>query len=136
MVNNLNGIILVYIIVDVIMFIISITLFLKGYYKIKKCNILTGEIINVKKRQDRMDVEVDIISPIIKYSINGKEYVFEGNYCSPKSKIGDKIEILYDKNNPEKVSVKKGLFIAPIIIGSIALFFLLTLAVYFLVNNF
>lgn len=130
----MNSIILIFIIVNIILFVVSITLFIKGLYKNKNYNTLTGEIISLKKRQDMSDVEIDIISPVIKYLVNDKEYIFEGKYCSPKSKVGDKIEIFYDKNNPEIVSVKKGLFIAPIITGGIAIVFLVGLIIYFIIK--
>lgn len=123
------------IVIDVILFLISILLFSKSMKKIKNYKKTTGEIIDIKKRDslDPENVDRVIISPIIKYFLNNKEYKFEGKYCSPNSKIGDKIEILYDKDNPKKVCVKKGLFIAPIITGGIAIIFLIGLAIYFLI---
>jgi len=123
------------IVIDVILFLISIMLFSKSMKKIKNYKKTIGEIIDIKKRDslDPENVDRVIISPIIKYFLNNKEYKFEGKYCSPNSKIGDKIEILYDKDNPKKVCVKKGLYIAPIITGGIAIIFLIGLAIYFLI---
>jgi len=129
----IETIIILLIIIDIILFIVSGVLFYKDFSKIKNYEKTTGEIIDIKKRDslDPENVDRVIISPIIKYFLNNKEYKFEGKYCSPNSKIGDKIEILYDKDNPKKVCVKKGLFIAPIITGGIAIIFLIGLAIYF-----
>jgi len=132
----IDNIIILIIITDIVLFIVASSLFYKDISKIKKYEKTTGEIIDIKKRDslDPENVDRVIISPIIKYFFNNKEYEFEGKYCSPNSKIGDKIEILYDKDNPKKVCVKKGLFIAPIITGGIAIIFLIGLVIFFIIN--
>lgn len=124
---------IVFLVTDILLFVISGYLFFKGIYKLKKYGTTIGEIIDIKIIHSSLDdVGVDTIFPTIKYNINEIEYKTNGKYCSPNSKIGDKIELLYKKDNPKIVSAKKGLFIAPSIVGSIAIVLFIVLMILFM----
>ena len=50
--------------------------------------------------------------------VNGTKYYFIGNYYSTTMKVGDKIKIMYNQNNPKKATTKKGLNLAVVILGA------------------
>jgi len=133
MLNMITGLITI---IDIILFIISISLFIKDNTKSKKYITTIGEIIDIKKRTGyTVDNDIyTVLSPTIKYNVNNHDYYFNGFYANKNMQVGEKLEILYDKNNPENACVKKGMFIAPIITGGIAILFLIALIILCILN--
>jgi len=87
----------------------------------------TGKIVELHEEKSEAKIGSDaynMISPVIEYSYNGGNHRVIGNYFSKSMKIGDEIEILVDKNNPENAIVKKGIYIAPIITSVVFVAFL------------
>lgn len=75
------------------------------------------------------------ISPIVSYSVDGKAYEFIGNYYSTSMKVGNEVNVIYDKNNVSRATIKTGLYFAPIITGSLTLLFLLPIIIYFILKS-
>ena len=76
----------------------------------KNCNIKTeGEIINILSDTNLAafsnDVRMRMYSPEIKFLVNGVEHISHPKVFTTKKDyvIGNKIIILYDENNPDKI---------------------------------
>ncbi len=109
-----------FIVVPIIFLIITIILIIKLIKRNKEYIEDVGTITDFHKSTNEMrlnDYETEAISPIITYEVNGIKYDFIGNYYSTTMRIGDKIKIMYNKNNPKKVTTKKGLNLAVVILG-------------------
>ena len=75
-----------------------------------------AEIVDIKYDRNNEDTRTDVY---VKYTANGKEYVsLLGSYSS-SWKIGDKFIILYDAENPERITYPKGNLMAQIMCFSI-----------------
>lgn len=133
-----------YEIIFVLLFITVLVLFIVTLFLVdKKKNTLkdygscTGLIIGFDKNttETRLgDYESEAISPIIFYTVDGQKRQLVGNYYSTNMKRGQIVELLYDKNDPSKVVIKKGLWLGPVITGSLAAFFCLSLIVCSILN--
>lgn len=62
--------------------------------------------------------ETEAVSLVITYEVNGTKYDFIGNYYSTTMKVGDKIKIMYNQNNPKEETTKKGINLAVVILGA------------------
>ena len=76
------------------------------------------------------DYETKAISPVVRYSVGGRQYEFVGNYYATTMKIGDRVEVLYNRQDASKARLKKGCYLAPGITGAIAAVFILLFVVY------
>lgn len=75
-----------------------------------------AEIVDIKYDRNNEDTRTDVY---VKYTANGKEYVsLLGSYSS-SWKIGDRFIILYDAENPERITYPKGNLTAQILCFSI-----------------
>ncbi len=131
-----NMICILLIVVSLILMTITVILVINCYRKLKNYKECVGVIINFYEGTSLASDNFGqkMISPIISYTVNGKNYEFIGNYCSTSMKVGQEIKILYNKENPAKATIKDGLYFAPIITGSLAVlftFFLVIFCIYF-----
>ena len=109
-----------YPIIPCILITVTLLLSYNAYEKIKNYISTDGEIIDFYKSTSEMAISNEAtysVSPVIMYTVNGREYKFKGNFYSASMKKGDKTEIMYNKENPEKAVIKKGLYFAPLITG-------------------
>lgn len=108
-------------IIPIIFLIITVILIIKLIKRNKKYVDGVGTITDFHKNANEMrlnDYENEAISPIITYEVNGTKFDFIGNYYSTTMKVGDKIKIMYNPNNPKEATTKKGLSLAVVILGA------------------
>ena len=109
-----------FIIVPIIFLIITIILIIKLNKRNKNYVQTEGLIADFYENTSEMKLnnyEHKAISPIINYEVNGENFEFIGNYCSTTMKKGDKIQIMYNSDNPKQVIIKKGLNFAILILS-------------------
>ena len=124
------------ILVDVILSLFAMFLVYKLIKRLTTYIECDGNIVGFRKKDSTLvDSEsiITVVSTKISYNVNGIDYEFFGNYYNPSMKIGDKIKILYNKNNVKKVTVKKGIFVAPVIVSILALYFIIGTCVFYIV---
>lgn len=108
-------------IIPIIFLIITVILIIKLIKRNKKYVDGVGTITDFHKNTNEMrlnDYENEAISPIITYEVNGTKFDFVGNCYSTTMKVGDKIKIMYNPNNPKEATTKKGLSLAVVILGA------------------
>lgn len=108
-------------IIPIIFLIITIILIIKLIKRNKEYVEGVGTITDFHKNTSEMilnDYETEAISPVITYEVNGTKFDFIGNYYSTTMKVGDKIKIMYNQNNPKEATTKKGLNLAVVILGT------------------
>lgn len=76
------------------------------------------------------DYETTSISPVVRYTAGGREYEFVGSYYATTMKIGDKVEVLYDRQDASKARLSRGRYLAPIVTGAIAGVFIILYVAY------
>ena len=64
------------------------------------------------------------ILTMVSYDVDGKNYVFNGAFYTPNMKVGTKVKVFYNKEDPTKASMKGGVYLSAIIVGSLAIGFL------------
>lgn len=110
----------IFFIIPIIFLIITIILIIKLIKRNKKYVEGVGTIADFHKNTNEMrlsDYETEAVSPVITYEVNGTKFDFIGNYYSTTMKVGDKIKIMYNQNNPKDATTKKGLNLAVVILG-------------------
>ncbi len=115
-----------FIIVPLILLVVTIFLLRNSVRKLKTYRECTGTIIRFYKTTSPARVDLDHrygISPVIAYKAHGKTYEFLGNYYSTWMKVGQEIQVMYHEEDPSKATVKKGLYVAPLITGALTLGF-------------
>lgn len=124
-----------YVIIPLILLIVTVFLIRNSYKKLKKYKRGEATLIELKwiSRRNNMGY-----IPIVEYEVNGEKYTSEFNYYSSGMKVGDKVDILYDENDlGKRVASLKGLYVAPIVLGSMTIFFFIPFILYLLgVFNF
>lgn len=119
-------------IVPIIFLIITIILIIKLIKRNKEYVEGVGTITDFHKNTNEMrlnDYETEAISPVITYEVNETKFDFIGNYYSTTMKIGDKIKIMYNQNNPKEATTKKGLNLAVVILGAFTIISFIVLIV-------
>lgn len=119
-------------IVPIIFLIITIILIIKLIKRNKEYVEGIGTITDFHKNTNEMrlnDYETEAISPVITYEVNETKFDFIGNYYSTTMKIGDKIKIMYNQNNPKEATTKKGLNLAVVILGAFTIISFIVLIV-------
>lgn len=119
-------------IVPIIFLIITIILIIKLIKRNKEYVEGVGTITDFHKNTNEMrlkDYETEAISPVITYEVNGTKFDFIGNYYSTTMKIGDKIKIMYNQNNPKDATTKKGLNLTVVILGAFTIISFIVLIV-------
>lgn len=110
--------------VPLIFLTVTVGLSVNSCKKLKHYSECTGIIERFHEQKTPMsDTGKVSISPVVSYQVNGKSYELMGNYCSTRMKIGQEISILYCNEEPSKATIKKGLYVAPMITGGLTLFF-------------
>ncbi len=122
----LNIIVKVYPIIPIILLIVTLVTLYNAQNKLNNYVKCSGTIAGL--HEDRCEARISddatkMISPIIRYSVDGTEYEFVGTYYVNTMKVNDSIDILYNKSNPSEATMKNGLYVAPIITGGLALVF-------------
>ena len=113
-------------VVPIILLIATICLSVNSHKKLNNFSECVGTIVDFYENTSELRVGTEAtkaISPIIVYSVGGKEYKFTGNYCTTSMKVGDKVKVMYDNNNHSRATLKTGLYVAPLITGGLTLFF-------------
>ena len=119
-------------IIPIIFLIITIILIIKLIKRNKEYVEDVGTITDFHKNTNEMrlkDYETEAISPVITYDVNGTKFDFIGNYYSTTMKIGDKIKIMYNQNNPKDATTKKGLNLTVVILGAFTIISFIVLIV-------
>ena len=65
------------------------------------------------------------ISTVVSYLVDARRYEFTSGYYSSSMKEGQEVEVMYSREDPSKAAIKSGLFVAPAILGVLAVVFLL-----------
>ena len=97
------------------------------------CCVCMGRIVGFQRSTSEImldDYETKAISPVVRYSVEGRQYEFVGNYYATTMKIGDSTDVLYNRQDASRARLKKGCYLAPGITGSVAAVFLLLFMVY------
>lgn len=118
--------------------LITVTIFLcyNTYNKMKNYTEIEGEIMDFSKSRTNMRMGGEpaySVSPIVEYTVNGQKYKYAGNFYSSSMKKGNKVKLMCDENNPEKVVIKTGLFFFPAIVGIMSLFSLIPIFIFRLI---
>lgn len=79
------------------------------------------------------DYENKAISPVVEYEVNNKSYKFTGNFYSTSMKVGDSVEVLCNKDDNSKATIKKGIVLAPLITGVLPFVFFVSYIIWQLV---
>lgn len=113
-------------VVSLILAVVTVCLLVNGVNK--KNNFVPGQgkIIGFDEKVSDGFSESESsvsMSPIIEYTVDGQNFEFVGGYYSSSMKVGDSIDIMYNKNDLSKAIVAKGLFFGSIITGALSLFF-------------
>lgn len=114
----------VYCIVDTILFIVAFFLLMNVYKKNKYYNLCTGTVIGFQRVYSMMTDNSNGILTMVSYDVDGKNYVFNGAFYTPNMKVGTKVKVFYNKEDPTKASMKGGVYLPAIIVGSLAIGFL------------
>lgn len=136
--NVISVLIKLYPIVPMILLVVTILLVFNCKNKISRYNECAGTIIGFYENTAEMHLdsyEHKAISPIVQYSVDGKSYEFVGKYYSTTMKVGDEVEVMYDKDDASKATIKTGLYFAPIVTGALTLLFILPIIIYIILNN-
>ena len=91
-----------YIFVPIILFVVTLLLIANGNNKIKKYNECTGTIVRFYENTSELRVdsyETKAVSPVVSYSVNGRNYEFIGNYYSTSMKVGQDVKVIYNKKD-------------------------------------
>ncbi len=124
----LNLIWILLVAVPSLLLVVTVILIVNNSHKLKNQNECTGIIEKFCKSTSPLcETGEKIFSPVVSYTVNGRKYEFIGNYCSTRMKVGEKIRILYNPEDPSKATIKGGLYAAPMITGALTLFFTLAL---------
>ena len=116
----------IYPVIPTILLIVTIAFSVSAAKKNSNYARCTGTIVDFYTERSEAKISDDanrMISPVITYSVNGNEYKITGTYYSNSMKVGDKVELLYDEANPNKATLKGGLFVIPLITGGLTLVF-------------
>lgn len=111
----------------IIIFIITIALYINLYNKKKHYKETEGVIIDIKEQEenDAMNdygANTKLIIPIISYIVDGREYQHAGGYKTDM-KIGNKIKVLYDIKNPQKCVTSFEIIFAPVVLTILTIAF-------------
>ena len=68
----------------------------------------------------------EAISPVVRYTVNGRDYVFTANYATTSMKVGQRVQVLYSADDPSDAVLQKGLWVGPLITGVLCIACLLT----------
>lgn len=118
----LNMILVLLVIVFLILLSVTIVLIINGSRKLKSYDECEGTIEELREYRTMHQKSGErSFSPIISYTVNGQKYECVGNYGSTSMKIGQKISVLYDPEEPSKTTVKAGVYVAPLITGILSL---------------
>lgn len=112
--------------VSLVLSVVTIALIVKCRKKLNSCNLCKGTIVHFVENTSEARVssyENKAVSPLVIYMVGGVAHSFVGNYYSTKMKINQKVDILYDKDDASKATLKTGLYLAPAITGALAFFF-------------
>ncbi len=115
-------------IVSVILLIITVVLTINSSQKLKTYSQCTGTIVDFYETSAPRGTDSHRskrVSPVVAYTVDGKNYDFVGNYYSSGMKIGQQISILYHNQDHSNAVIRASLYFAPIIVGVLTLLFTL-----------
>lgn len=122
--------------VSLILLIATVLLIINGAGKLKNYSECMGVIEGFRENKGNLqEIGERSFSPVISYTVNGQKYEFIGDYGSTMMKVGQKISILYDQEDPSKATVKQRLYFAPIITGALTLFSTLALVIFIILKS-
>lgn len=127
-----------YIIVPIILLIVTIFLIRNCKNKINQYNECVGTITGFYKNTSAIrhgSSENVAISPIVTYTVNGETYEFVGNYYATTMKVGNEVNVMYNKQDNSKAVIKTGIYFAPLITGALTLFFIIPIIVYVILKS-
>lgn len=136
--NMISVLIKLYPIVPIILLVVTILLVFNCKNKINRYNECVGTITGFYENtaETRLgSYENKAISPIVSYTVNGKSYEFIGKYYSTTMKVGNEVNVMYDKDDVSKATIKTGLYFAPIITGALTLLFTLPIIIYIILTS-
>lgn len=121
-----------YSVMPLILFIVTVILIVNGVNKTKRYDECMGVIVAFREstayRVDSCGKKA--ISPIVEYQVNGQKYEFVGNFYSTNMTVGKKVNVMYDRNNIAKATIKTGIYVAPIITGGLTILFVLPIIIF------
>ncbi len=105
-------------IASVIPFVVMIVSFVRNTKKRKRYSECVGTIVRIWKRPSPGErSNQQLVSPIVSYTVHGKKYEMVGTTYTTNIKIGQEVVILFDKDDPSKAIMKKGLYFMPFLSG-------------------
>lgn len=131
------NLVLLFIIVDVILYMITAFLLMNVRSKHKNYVECTGTIIDFHLSKPEMPGShySKEISPIVSYEVNGNKYEFIGKFYSTNMKVGKKVKVFYHKEDYSKASMKGFVYFAPLITGGIAIVFMIPIIILFMLKS-
>lgn len=123
--------------VPAILFAVTVALIVNCALKMKHYMKCTGVIAGFYEGTSPVgsDFGEKAISPIISYTVDGQKYELIGNYCSTMMKEGQNIDILYNKEEPSKAVIERGLYFAPAITGGLTLLSAFALIIFVMLKS-
>lgn len=121
----------------IILTIVTVILCVNGTKKrstYKECNGIITRFYENSTEGALGSYESVSVSPVVEYIVNGARYEFVGKFYSTNMKVGQKITVLYNPNDPSIASIKSGTLFAPIITGVLAVVFLIPAVVYYVIK--
>lgn len=128
-----------YFILPLMLFILTIGLAVRSSrrlkYYIEDVAVIVGFRTKYGEVYDHFDNLHRDVLPILKYTVNGQEYECLGHCLSTGMKVGDEVKIMYSQDDCENISMKLGLYIAPMITGVLTVFATVALIVFVVLRS-
>ena len=124
----LHNLVKLYPIIPVILIIIAVCTAISAFRKYTNSVEAEGIITELKMNTAAITRSSDnsyMMYPVIEYDYDGTRYSFSANYATSSMRIGDRVKILIKKTDPSKAVIKQGLFVAPLIVGGLAIVFII-----------
>lgn len=136
--NIMSVLIKLYPIIPIVLLIVTVCLIVNSKNKLERYHECVGTIVGFYENtaETRLNsYESKAISPVVSYSVDGVSYEFIGKYYSTTMQEGNKVSVMYNKNDPSKAAIKTGLFLAPLITGALTLLFVLPIVIYIVLKS-
>jgi hypothetical protein len=129
----------VFSLVSVILVIVTLFLGINAGKKLQNRAQCTGTIVGFQENTSPMfrnDYDAARLSPIVSFTVKGETYQFIARYADTSMKVGKQVPVVYNVEDPSIASIKTGLWLAPVITGSIALIFGILAIAFTVAKNF
>ncbi len=107
--------------IGVLLGIVTVILYSRGKRKRETCESCEGTIVDLIVKRYGKERR---ISAVVTYQVEGTEYKFVPSYSSTSMRVGQKVEVLYDAQDPSRAELKAGTLFVPMVTGFLSVVFL------------